>query len=143
MAVDIERSTEPATASVADELDGHPRQARVVPGRVTVLRPASRWPRLNVKELWHYRELLLTFVWRDIKVRYKQTSVGIAWALLVPVFTASVYIVVLGRFAKLPRGSLPYTVLVFASPRYFDKGDEILIDREQVTIPDCTSIANK
>jgi len=82
--------------------------------RVTVIKPASRLPRLDIPELWHYRELLGTFVWRDIKVRYKQTSVGIAWAVLVPVFMAAVYIVILGRFAKLPRASLPYPILVFS-----------------------------
>jgi lipopolysaccharide transport system permease protein len=80
--------------------------------RVSVIRPASRWPRLDVSELWHYRELLGTFVWRDIKVRYKQTVVGVAWALLVPIFTAVVYIVVFGKFAKFPRGNLPYPVVV-------------------------------
>ena len=80
--------------------------------RVTVIRPASRWPKLDVAELWHYRELLGTFVWRDIKVRYKQTSVGVAWALLVPIFTAVVYIVVFGKFAKFPRGNLKYPVVV-------------------------------
>ncbi len=82
--------------------------------RVTVIRPSSRWPRLDVSELWHYRELLGTFVWRDIKVRYKQSAIGVAWAVLVPVFTAAVYIVILGRFAKLPRATLPYPILVFS-----------------------------
>ena len=80
--------------------------------RVTMIRPASRWPRLDIRELWHYRELLGTFVWRDIKVRYKQTSIGVAWALLVPIFTAVVYIVVFGKFAKFPRGNLKYPVVV-------------------------------
>jgi lipopolysaccharide transport system permease protein len=80
--------------------------------RVTVIRPAQRWPRLDVAELWHYRELLGTFVWRDIKVRYKQTYIGVAWALLVPIFTATVYIVVFGKFAGFPSGNLPYPALV-------------------------------
>ena len=80
--------------------------------RVTVVRPASRWPRLDLHELWHYRELLGTFVWRDIKVRYKQTLVGVAWALLVPILTVVVFIVVFGKFAKFPRGDLPYPVVV-------------------------------
>ena len=51
--------------------------------RVTTIKPAPRRPHLDVPELWHYRELLGRFVWRDIKVRYKQTSLGVAWALLV------------------------------------------------------------
>ncbi len=92
-------------------------QPKLVPessSRVTVVRPATRWPRLDLRELWHYRELLGTFVWRDIKVRYKQTSVGVAWALLVPIFTAVVYIVVFGRFARFPRGNLEYPVVVIS-----------------------------
>jgi lipopolysaccharide transport system permease protein len=95
-----------ARAPVREDADG----ARV--NRVVTIEPARRWPRLDVPELWHYRELLGTFVWRDIKVRYKQTVVGIAWALLVPMFTLIVYVVVYGRFAKFPAGGLPYAVLV-------------------------------
>ncbi len=79
-----------------------------------MIRPAPRWPHLDFGELWHYRELLGTFVWRDIKVRYKQTFLGVAWALLVPVFTATVYIVVFGKFAKFPSGLTPYPILVYA-----------------------------
>jgi lipopolysaccharide transport system permease protein len=82
--------------------------------RVTVIKPAPRWPHLDLRELWHFRELLGTLVWRDVKVRYKQTFIGVAWALLVPVFTAAVYVVVFGRFARFPSGDLPYPILVFA-----------------------------
>jgi lipopolysaccharide transport system permease protein len=95
---------EPAPAS-----DAATRSARVF-----IIRPAPRWPQLDFGELWHYRELLGTFVWRDIKVRYKQTSLGVTWALLVPVFTAAVYVVVFGKFAKFPTGLKPYPLLVFA-----------------------------
>jgi lipopolysaccharide transport system permease protein len=82
--------------------------------RTYVIRPARRWPHLDVRELWHYRELLVTLVWRDIIVRYKQTFLGVAWALLVPALTAFVYIVVFGKFAKFPHGQTPYPVLVVA-----------------------------
>jgi lipopolysaccharide transport system permease protein len=82
--------------------------------RVSVIQPASRWPRLDVSELWHYRDLLWTLVWRDIVVRYKQTFLGVAWALLVPVFTAVVYVVVFGKFANFPSGGTPYAILVLA-----------------------------
>jgi lipopolysaccharide transport system permease protein len=82
--------------------------------RVFVIRPAPRWPHLDFVELWHYRELLLTFVWRDIKVRYKQSFLGFAWALVVPVFTATVYVVIFGKFAKFPSGELAYPILVFS-----------------------------
>jgi lipopolysaccharide transport system permease protein len=83
-------------------------------GRVTVIRPASRLPRLDIGELWHYRELLWTLVWRDVSVRYKQTFLGIAWAILVPAFTALVYVIVFGKFADFPSGETPYPSLVVA-----------------------------
>lgn len=81
---------------------------------VFVIKPPSRLPHLAVSELWHFRELLGTLVWRDVVVRYKQTFLGIAWALLVPIFTAAVYIIVFGKFADFPAGSTPYPSLVVA-----------------------------
>lgn len=81
---------------------------------VFVIRPAPRWPHLDLAELWHYRELLLTFVWRDIKVRYKQSFLGFTWALIVPIFTATVYVVIFGKFAKFPNAEIPYPILVFS-----------------------------
>jgi len=92
-----------------------PVEAHLEPERRTfIIRPARRRPHLDVRELWHYREVLLTLVWRDVVVRYKQTFLGIAWAFLVPALTATVYIVVFGRFAKFPHGTTPYPVLVVA-----------------------------
>jgi homopolymeric O-antigen transport system permease protein len=79
-----------------------------------VIRPAPRWPHLDVRELWHYREVLATLVWRDVSVRYKQTFLGVAWAVLVPAFTATVYVIVFGKFADFPRGNVPYPSLVIA-----------------------------
>jgi lipopolysaccharide transport system permease protein len=82
--------------------------------RTFVIRPAPRWPHLDARELWHYREVLGTIVWRDIIVRYKQTFLGVAWAILVPAFTAAVYVIVFGKFAKFPSGDTPYPSLVLA-----------------------------
>jgi lipopolysaccharide transport system permease protein len=80
-----------------------------------VIRPAPRWPHLDFRELWHYRELLQRLVWRDVAVRYKQTFLGVVWALLVPAFTALVYVIVFGKFANFPRGSVvAYPSLVIA-----------------------------
>jgi lipopolysaccharide transport system permease protein len=79
-----------------------------------VIRPAPRWPHLDGRELWHYREVLGTIVWRDIKVRYKQTFLGVVWAVLVPAFTATVYVVIFGKFAKFPSGDVAYPSLVIA-----------------------------
>ena len=81
---------------------------------VVVIRPASRWPRVDLRELWRYRELLAIFVWRDLKVRYKQTVIGAGWAIFQPALTALVYTLVFGRFAKFPSGRLPYPIFAFA-----------------------------
>jgi lipopolysaccharide transport system permease protein len=82
--------------------------------RVTVIKPAPRWPTLELSELWHFRELLGRLVWRDVVVRYKQTFLGVAWAILVPIFTAVVYVIVFGKFADFPSGDVPYPSLVIA-----------------------------
>jgi lipopolysaccharide transport system permease protein len=84
-------------------------------GFVTVIQPPSKWPRLDLRELWHFRELMATFVWRDLKVRYKQTFIGVGWAILQPVLPAVVYTIIFGRFAKFPSDRLPYPIFAFAS----------------------------
>jgi lipopolysaccharide transport system permease protein len=116
-ALEDERTTARAAAAASETASAEPA-AEVVDleaaGRVAVIRPASRIPRLDIGELWHYRELLWTLVWRDVAVRYKQTFLGIAWAILVPAFTALVYVIVFGKFANFPAGSTPYPSLVVA-----------------------------
>ncbi len=66
----------------APALAAEPSQPTQRVDRVTVIKPAPRWPHLDLRELWHYRELLARLAWRDIAVRYKQTSIGVAWAIL-------------------------------------------------------------
>jgi lipopolysaccharide transport system permease protein len=70
---------------------------------------------LRLRELWMYRELLYFFVWRDIKVRYKQTVIGVAWVVLQPLMSMGVFTLFFGRLAKLPSDGLPYPVFVFAA----------------------------
>jgi lipopolysaccharide transport system permease protein len=82
--------------------------------RVVHIRPASRMPHLDVRELWHFRELIFTLVWRDVVVRYKQTFLGVTWALLVPALTTAVYVIVFGKFANFPHGNTPYPALAAA-----------------------------
>ncbi len=90
-------------------------EAPLLPDRRTVvIRPAKRWPHLDVRELWHFRELMFTLVWRDVVVRYKQTFLGVTWALLVPAMTTTVYVIVFGKFAKFPHGNTPYPSLTAA-----------------------------
>ena len=111
-----ERAGEDALTEVepVDDADVALTPDEVAASRITVIQPASRWPKLEISELWHYRDLLWTLVWRDLVVRYKQTFLGISWALLVPIFTAAVYVVVFGKFANFPSGGTPYPSLVIA-----------------------------
>jgi lipopolysaccharide transport system permease protein len=81
---------------------------------VTVITPPGRWQLLNVRELWNYRELLWFLIWRDVKVRYKQTALGAAWAILQPAMMMVVFTIFFGRMANVPAGDLPYPLFVFA-----------------------------
>jgi lipopolysaccharide transport system permease protein len=76
---------------------------------------AGRAERQYWKDIWRYRELFYFLAWRDILVRYKQTAIGIAWALIRPFLTMVVFTVVFGNIAKLPSGGAPYPILVFAA----------------------------
>ena len=67
------------------------------------------------KDLWRYRELFLFLAWRDILVRYKQTTIGIAWALIRPFLTMIVFTIIFGKLAKLPSEGVPYPIMVFAA----------------------------
>jgi lipopolysaccharide transport system permease protein len=75
---------------------------------VTILRPSSGWVALRLKELWEYRELTYFLTWREVKVRYKQTALGAAWALIQPLFTMIVFSIFFGRLAKMPSDGIPY-----------------------------------
>lgn len=80
-----------------------------------VLRPRSGWAAVDLGELWRTRELLFFLVWRDVKVRYKQTVLGIAWAIIQPVMTMLVFTVFFGRLAKVPSDGIPYPLFSFAA----------------------------
>jgi lipopolysaccharide transport system permease protein len=86
-------------------------------GESPVVRIAARrgWLALDIKELWAYRELLYFFVWRDIKVRYKQTAIGAAWAVLQPVLAMLVFSLFFGVLAKIPSQGLPYPVFYYCA----------------------------
>jgi lipopolysaccharide transport system permease protein len=89
-------------------------EAEAAPGRLVVIKPALRWPHLDVREFWHYRELFGMLVWRDIKVRYKQTSIGVAWAIVQPVMLMIVFSLVFGKFADFGSDGVPYQVFTYS-----------------------------
>ena len=83
--------------------------------RITVIRPRRGWVTLGLRDLWDYRDLLQLLVWRDIKIRYKQTVIGALWAIIQPVATMIVFTIVFGHLAKLPTGGIPYPILTFTA----------------------------
>src|SRR6202040_3507670 len=96
---------------------GGPDALGLAAGAAPVVRiaPPRGWFELRLRELWEYRELLYFFVWRDVKVRYKQTVIGIAWVVLQPLMTMGVFTLFFGRLANLPSDGLPYPVFYFAA----------------------------
>jgi lipopolysaccharide transport system permease protein len=79
------------------------------------IRPSPGWVSLRLKELWEYRELLYFLTWRDIKVRYKQTVLGAAWAIIQPFFMMVVFSLFFGRLAKVPSDGLPYPLFAYCA----------------------------
>ena len=82
---------------------------------VTRITPPSRWWVLPFGELWDFRELVYFFVWRDIKVRYKQTAIGAAWAVLQPFLTMLVFWLSSAHWRKIPSQGLPYPVFYYSA----------------------------
>jgi lipopolysaccharide transport system permease protein len=81
----------------------------------TRIGPGKGWISLGLKDLWQYRELLFFLTWRDIKVRYKQTALGAAWAVIQPLFTMLVFTLFFGRLAKVPSDGIPYPLFSYTA----------------------------
>jgi lipopolysaccharide transport system permease protein len=81
----------------------------------TVIEPSKTWVPLNLQDLWQYRELLYFLSWRDVKVRYKQTVLGAAWAIIQPFLTMIVFSLFFGKLAKIPSDGLPYPLFAYAA----------------------------
>jgi lipopolysaccharide transport system permease protein len=100
-----------------------PPKLAIDPGEATItqamppfiVRPGGGWTSLGLRELWEYRELLYFLVWRDIKVRYKQTILGGAWAIIQPFFMMIVFSLFFGLLARVPSDGLPYPVFTFCA----------------------------
>jgi lipopolysaccharide transport system permease protein len=82
---------------------------------VTRIQASAGWGAFNLKELWEFRELLYFLVWRDIKVRYKQTIIGAGWAVLQPLMTMIVFTLLFDKLAKIPSDGLPYPIFAFTA----------------------------
>jgi lipopolysaccharide transport system permease protein len=79
-----------------------------------VIRAQKKSFLLDLKELWAHRELLFFFTWRDLKIRYKQTVVGVAWAIFQPLLTMIIFTIFFGEFAKIPSDNIPYPIFVYS-----------------------------
>lgn len=87
----------------------------VAPSQPIILKPSRGWVSLNLRKLWQYRELLYFLSWRDIKVRYKQTLLGAAWAIMQPVLTMLLFSVFFGKLAKMPSDGIPYPLFAYTA----------------------------
>jgi lipopolysaccharide transport system permease protein len=79
------------------------------------IEPKRGWVSVNLKDLWQYRELLFFLAWRDVKVRYKQTALGAAWAVIQPLFTMLLFTLFFGRLAKVPSDGIPYPLFSYTA----------------------------
>jgi lipopolysaccharide transport system permease protein len=101
---------------ISDEQRGHsqlPAQASVA-APVTIIEPSRGWVALRLRELWEYRELVYFLTWREVKVRYKQTAMGAAWAIIQPLFTMLILSLFFGKLAKVPSDRIPYPLFCLA-----------------------------
>ena len=89
--------------------------SKITSADTIVIRPMRGWIPINLRELWQYRELLYFLTWRDIKVRYKQTMLGFAWAVIQPVAMMVVFTLFFGNLAKIPSDGIPYPLFNFAA----------------------------
>ena len=98
------------TGPPPEDAPAAPPAAHPAPRPVTVIEPSRGWSAVRLGQLWEYRELLGLLVWRDVKVRYKQTVLGVAWVVLQPVITTVIFTLIFGNLAKMPSENLPYAL---------------------------------
>ena len=114
------KQTAPQTIPVATAISAENSQA---PGTtfhlpdepLVVIQASSKWNLINLKDIWSYRELLFFLTWRDVKVRYKQTILGAAWAILQPLFMMIIFTIFFGRLANVDSSGIPYPVFALAA----------------------------
>jgi homopolymeric O-antigen transport system permease protein len=108
----LDNTTPPEPVSISkpeqEKVTGLPEEP------ITVITPSKSWVSLNLRDLWASRELLYFLTWRDIKVRYKQTALGVIWVVLQPLLTTIVFTIFLGQLARVPSDGLPYPLFVYA-----------------------------
>ncbi len=102
---------EPSSASLTSVATASPSESALAP---TIIQPAKGWWHVNWRDLWTYRELLFFLIWRDVKVRYKQTLLGASWALIQPALQLVVFTIIFGRLAGVNANGMPYPLFNIA-----------------------------
>jgi lipopolysaccharide transport system permease protein len=107
-------------ATVGKTVSSFPQQPLDKPSTVSgepvvVIEPTKSWVAIDLRDLWAYRELLYFLTWRDVKVRYKQTALGIVWVVLQPLLSTLIFTVFLGKLARVPSDGIPYPLFVYAA----------------------------
>jgi len=107
-------------ATLGETVSSLPQKPLDKPSTVTdeplvVIEPTRSWVAIDLRDLWAYRELLYFLTWRDVKVRYKQTALGIVWVVLQPLLSTLIFTIFLGKLARVPSDGLPYPLFVFAA----------------------------
>jgi lipopolysaccharide transport system permease protein len=107
---------EPTVAEEIEPAEGAASISSIaLPDRPVVsIRPPVRWSALNLRDLWAYRELQYFLIWRDVKVRYKQTVLGVAWAIIQPLLTMVIFTLFFGKLAGVPSDNVPYPIFAYA-----------------------------
>ena len=101
---------------------------------VTIIRPKKVFSFSDIGELWNYRELLYFFTWRDLKVRYKQTAIGVLWALFQPFITMVVFTVFFGNLAHIPSDGVPYPIFVYVGLLFWQFFSDALSDTSNTLV---------
>ena len=95
--------------------EGTPPAVSLPEKPIVTIAPSRGWVALNLADVWAHRELLYFLTWRDIKIRYKQTAIGAAWAVLQPLLTMIVFTLFFGKLARIPSGGLPYPIFYYSA----------------------------
>ncbi|MCL5407580.1 MAG: ABC transporter permease [Patescibacteria group bacterium] len=109
-------------------------------GNITIIRPSGGKVRLHLDEIWRYRDLIYILVMRNVKIRYKQTIVGIAGAIISPLFSMIIFTVFFGKLAKLPSDNVPYAIFVFSGLLYWNYFSTALLNVNQSFLADANII---
>jgi len=113
MSTSINQQELNVASALQHPVDPPPQTELLLP--VLRIEPSAGWCTLNLSELWTFRELFYFLTWRDIKLRYKQTELGIAWAILQPLLTMVIFSLFSGKLAKIPSDGIPYPVFAFTA----------------------------